>query len=272
MVQPVEDANATVRGPTPDEKSTSPPTLAPNQPAPPTPTSTPGKLFGPNGLNINQFIRELGIYLFNIFQNAVGTVLDVLSNTVFVTIFVIFLLAGRNPHAVRSGVYADIDLKIRKYIITKLGVSAVTGILVWVTLRLIGLELAVVFGILAFMLNFIPSIGSVISTFLPLPVAMAQFQGELMPILLVVLIPGAVQIVMGNGIEPKLMGDGLNLHPVSILLALSFWGLLWGVVGMFLAAPITAVVRIILMQFEAFKPLGQLLAGKLPVIKSNHNE
>jgi AI-2 transport protein TqsA len=68
-------------------------------------------------------------------------------------------------------------------------------------------------------------------------------------------------MVMGNVIEPKLMGEGLNLHPVTVLLALSFWGLLWGIVGMFLAAPITAAIRIVLMQFDTLRPIGNLLAG-----------
>jgi AI-2 transport protein TqsA len=68
--------------------------------------------------------------------------------------------------------------------------------------------------------------------------------------------------VIGNIIEPKLMGKGLDLHPVTIMLALSFWGLLWGIVGMFLAAPITAAIRIVLMQFDTFRPVANLLAGE----------
>ena len=70
-------------------------------------------------------------------------------------------------------------------------------------------------------------------------------------------------VIIGSLIDPKLMGEGLNLHPVTILLALSFWGLLWGIVGMFLAAPITAAIRIVLMQFDTLKPVGMLLAGKV---------
>ena len=213
---------------------------------------------------IISFINQFSENLFSLLENAWKLVLGVIWNTIFVTIFVIFLLSGRNPRKVRSSIYRDIDQKIRRYIVTKLVVSAFTGLFVWFTLNHFGLELAVVFGILAFLLNFIPSIGSIISTFLPLPIAVAQFQGEVGTIVLVMLIPGVIQLVMGNVVEPKLMGGGLNLHPITILLALSFWGLLWGVVGMFLAAPITAVIRIVLMQFESLKPLGELLTGKLP--------
>ena len=71
-------------------------------------------------------------------------------------------------------------------------------------------------------------------------------------------------IIIGNGIEPKIMGEGLDLHPVTILLGLVFWGLLWGVVGMLLAAPIMAVVRLVLGRFETTRAVGELLAGRLP--------
>ncbi len=79
-----------------------------------------------------------------------------------------------------------------------------------------------------------------------------------------ILIPGAIQMVIGNGIEPKLMGEGLQLHPVTVLLALSFWTLLWGPIGAILAVPITAGIRIVLMRFESGKTAGNLLAGILP--------
>jgi AI-2 transport protein TqsA len=73
-----------------------------------------------------------------------------------------------------------------------------------------------------------------------------------------------VQLVIGNGLDPLLMGQNLNLSPVTILAALVFWGLLWGVVGMLLAAPLTAILRIILAQFETTRPMSELLAGRLP--------
>ncbi len=216
-----------------------------------------------------QWIRQSSQGLLNLLRNTVGMALQVVSGTVFVMIFVIFLLAGRNPRSIRTGVYADVDQKIRRYVGIKLVISAITGLLVWLSLRVIGLELAGVFGILAFLLNFIPSIGSVIAVLLPIPMAVAQFQDGLWPIVLVILFPSIIQIVIGNIIDPKLMGEGLNLHPVTILLALSFWGLLWGIVGMFLAAPMTAVIRIVLMQFDTLQPIGRLLAGQLPNSKDH---
>ena len=80
----------------------------------------------------------------------------------------------------------------------------------------------------------------------------------------VVLIPGAIQMTIGNVIEPKLMGGGMKLHPVTILLSLAVWGLLWGPMGMLLAVPMTAAIRIVLDHFEITQPASRLLAGTLP--------
>jgi len=212
-------------------------------------------------IDTQQIIKDLKNYIFNIVTNAFGTILGLISSMVFVIIFVLFLLMGRNPYTTHSQVYSEVVGKIRKYVGIKIVISALTGILVWTTLAIVGLELAGVFGILAFLLNFIPSIGSIIVTFLPVPIAVVQFQSSPWLIVLVVAIPGAIQTLLGNIIEPKLQGEGLNLHPVTILLALSFWGLLWGIVGMFLAAPITAAIRIALMQYDMLRPVARLMAG-----------
>lgn len=218
------------------------------------------------GLDLSQdqvlaAIRELP--MLNVVRQTAGGVVGLVSNGVLVIIFVIYLLAGRNPHKLRTGFYAEVDQKVRRYIVTKVATSAATGIAVGIILTLFGLDLALVFGVLAFFLNFIPSVGSIISTLLPLPLAMVQFDSFWM-VAGVFLVPGAVQMIVGNGIEPMVMGEGLQLHPVTILLALVFWGLIWGVVGMFLAAPITAVFRIVLDRFEMTRPIAGLLAGQLP--------
>ncbi|MFQ5790104.1 MAG: AI-2E family transporter [Acidobacteriota bacterium] len=209
--------------------------------------------------------------LLSMLRSTAGTVVGLVSNGLLVLIFVIYLLAGRRPNELRKGIYAEIDLKIRRYIVTKVGTSAATGILVGIILALFGLDLALVFGVLAFLLNFIPNVGSIIATLLPVPLAVVQFE-SLWPIVGIVLLPGGVQMIIGNGIEPKLMGEGLELHPVTILLALVFWGLLWGIVGMLLAAPMTAVLRIVLGRFETTRPVAELLAGHLPEAESARRE
>jgi AI-2 transport protein TqsA len=80
----------------------------------------------------------------------------------------------------------------------------------------------------------------------------------------VIAIPGAIHLTIGNLVAPKLMGRGMELHPVTVLLALAFWGLIWGIVGMVLAMPISASLRIVLSRFTTTRPLANLLAGQLP--------
>jgi AI-2 transport protein TqsA len=186
-----------------------------------------------------------------------------LTSGFLVLVFTIFLLAGRTPHEKRIGIYQQIDAKIRRYVVTKVTTSAITGILVGSLLAILRVDLAFVFGVLAFFLNFIPNVGSIIAVLLPVPLAVVQFDSWV-HIGLVVALPGLVQLTVGNVVEPKLMGEGLALHPVSILLALVFWGLIWGVVGMLLAAPITAVLAIVLGRFETTRPISNLMAGRLP--------
>ena len=168
----------------------------------------------------------------------------------------------QTPVLILSGV-AEMDSKIRRYLMTKVITSALTGVLVGSILWLFGLEMALLFGFLAFILNFIPSVGSIVATLLPLPMALVQFDSSL-AIVGIILIPGALQLAVGNAIEPRLIGEGLDLHPLTILLALIFWGLIWGIVGMLLAAPITAILKIIMARFETTAPIAEVLAGRLP--------
>jgi AI-2 transport protein TqsA len=216
----------------------------------------------------SKFISDLKQRLPTIVTQVAGTgtvlIMNLIANGMLITFFVIFLLAGRNSRRQRLGLHKELETAVRRYIVIKFTISAVTGLLVWWILSMLGLHMAFVFGLLTFLLNFIPSIGSVIATILPLPLAMAQFGGDWTMIICVVAIPGGLQLVIGNAIEPKLMGRGLELHPVTILMSLAFWGLLWGYMGMVLAVPITAMIRIVLVRFETTRAIGNLLGGKLP--------
>ena len=217
------------------------------------------------GLDLRQedILPRLEGHIVAVAGGVTGVALSFISTVTWVTILVLFLLAGRNPAMIRTGVYAEIDQQIRQYIGTKIFISTLTGLMVWATLALIGLESAFVFGVLAFLLNFIPTVGSIIATLLPLPIAAAQFD-TMWPIIAVIVLPGTANFLIGSGLEPKLLGRGLNLHPVTIILSLTFWALLWGIPGALLATPMTAIIRIVLIQFDTLRPLGDLLAGKLP--------
>lgn len=210
-----------------------------------------------------KLIDELQAKLPALLSGTVGTALNLVSTGFLAIIFVVFLLAGRQSPPTTAGIYAEIETAIRRYVTTKFLISAATGILVGLILWAFGLPMASLFGLLAFLLNFIPSIGSIIATLLPIPVAVAEFDNP-WTILAVVILPGSIHMFIGNVLEPKLMGEGLELHPVTVLLSLAAWGLLWGPIGMLLAVPITAMIRIVLMRFGTTRPMGELLAGKLP--------
>ena len=191
-------------------------------------------------------------------------IFDLLSQGSLVLIFLVFLLIGGTTRTEPSGgVLGQVESRIKRYIATKALVSAVTGVLVGVVLTLLRVELALVFGLLAFLLNFIPNIGSLIATLLPLPVVLVSPDSTVTTVILAVALPGAIQIIMGNFIEPKIMGGSLDLHPVTILLALIMWGMLWGIVGMLLATPLTAVMKILCERIEHTAPFADLLAGRL---------
>lgn len=81
-------------------------------------------------------------------------------------------------------------------------------------------------------------------------------------VVLVLAIPGLIQFTIGNVIAPKVMGETLDLHPVTILLALIFWGMLWGIPGALLATPITAIMRLMLARMELTAPLSSWMAGR----------
>ncbi len=193
-------------------------------------------------------------------------VLEFFGQTILVALFFVFLVAGtrlkrRAADKPGSMSYAVND-KIARYLGVKFLTSLTTGIFVGVVLAILGVDLALLFGLLAFLLNFIPSIGSIVATILPLPVAFLQY-GAGWQLVLALALPGLIQFVIGSLIEPRIMGESLGLHPVVVLLALLLWGFLWGIPGMLLAVPITAVLKIAFERNEITEPLSRLLEGRM---------
>lgn len=150
---------------------------------------------------------------------------------------------------------------ISKYLSVKVFTSFITGFLSFIVLRIIGIELAGLWAFLIFLLNFIPSIGSMIATLFPSLFSIVQY-GEFSTFLVVFIAIGAIQLLVGNVIEPNIMGDTLNISPLVIIVGLAFWGALWGIIGMLLSAPITAIMIIILSQFPTTKNLAILMSHK----------
>ena len=196
-----------------------------------------------------------------------NAIVGLLSQSLLVLIFVLYLLLG-GARQKASGVWAEIETQVEHYIVTKALISLATGLLVGLTLAVLGVDLALVFGLLAFLLNFIPSVGSIIATLLPLPVVVVSPDISTTTAILAILLPSLIQIIIGNIIEPKVMGEALDLHPIVILMTLIVWGMLWGVVGMLLATPMTAILKILFERLEPMAPVAQVLAGRLDVLRS----
>ncbi len=141
--------------------------------------------------------------------------------------------------------FKDITEQIQRYIVTKFLISLSMGILFGLILWLFGVQFFIIWASLALLLNFIPNVGSVIAVILPSLMALIQYQSfgyaSIVAGVLIIL-----QNIIGNLIEPKIFGDQLGLNPLVILLSLLLWGYLWGIVGMFLSVPLTAVIKIIL--------------------------
>ncbi len=196
-----------------------------------------------------------------------------LSQGVTVLIFLMFLLLeqGRparpgggssrdrtDPTVGRASMQRTVRDGVQQYISVKMVTSAVTGIAVGSILMALKVPAAVLFGVLTFMLNFIPTIGSVVAVALPVPVLLAG-NADLLTLGLAVALPGAVQFVVGQIWENKLLGDRFDLRASVVLLGLVFWGHIWGIVGMILATPITAVLKTLLRGSELTRPVAVLM-------------
>ncbi len=162
-------------------------------------------------------------------------------------------------------VILSISESIQRYFSVKLFTSALTAGTAYLVMKPMGLDFAETWALLAFFLNFIPNIGSVIATILPALVALVQFD-SFGPFLVIAIGVSAVQFTIGSFIEPALMGRSLNLSPLVIILSLTFWASVWGVVGMFLSVPIMVIALIVCSHIPAWRPFAVILSkdGNIP--------
>jgi predicted PurR-regulated permease PerM len=155
----------------------------------------------------------------------------------------------------------QINNSVQQYLGLKTLISFLTGALVTIVLTIAGVDFALLWGVLTFILNFIPTIGSIVAT-LP-PIAITLFQSaSISKTLVIAILLLCIQFLVGNVLEPKLMGRGLNLSPLVVLFSLIFWGWLWGIPGMLLSIPLTAAIRIAMEQIEATKTVAVLISSK----------
>ena len=220
-----------------------------------------------NSLGLSQALRQFLI-------SFSGNILSFVSGFTLVVIFLFFLLiehrsisnridkafnAQQGRH-IKNATYL-IYRRIGRYLTTKVLISMLTGVLMFIIFSIIGIDFPVVWGMLAFLFNFIPSIGSLVISALSILFAIIQFAPTWPPIIAAAVATVAAQFSIGNILEPKLLGDSLNLSPVVIILSLLIWGYLWGVAGMFLAVPLTVVIKNTLEHIPLVKPLGIMMGS-----------
>jgi AI-2 transport protein TqsA len=154
-----------------------------------------------------------------------------------------------------------IDHSIGNYVALKTLTSLMTGFLSYFALFFIGIDAPIFWAFLIFVLNFIPTIGSLIATVFPTLFAVLQF-GDVTNGILVLTIVGAIQMIIGNVVEPRLMGNSLNISPLVVFLTLAAWGVIWGISGMLLSVPITVILIIIMSEFPGTQPIAILLSQR----------
>ncbi len=222
-----------------------------------------GSLGGEDFKSLGFVARQMGSSFFSF-----------LGNMIWVILFIIFILAekddidqkiikafGRRGAEPLLEAGQRINKAVQDYLGLKTLISLGTGLLVFLALYLFTTPFALLWGVLAFCLNFIPNIGSLIAVVPPVAITLFQY-GSLPRTLGVCVVLIVIQMVVGNFVEPKVMGKGLNLSPIAVLFALLFWGWMWGMPGMLLSVPLTAAIKIAFEQVEATRPIALLMAGK----------
>lgn len=155
----------------------------------------------------------------------------------------------------------QIKSDIKSYFVVKTLISLATWCVSWVILFFYWLDFFVFWAFLIFLLNYIPNIWSMIAVFFPVVFSLVQFQSVTLTLSLWIILT-AVQIFFGNALEPKLMGNRLNLSPLVILISLIFWGTIWGATGMLLCIPIMVMINITLAHIESTRPIAVLMSEK----------
>ncbi|MGF1529881.1 MAG: AI-2E family transporter [Puniceicoccaceae bacterium] len=155
---------------------------------------------------------------------------------------------------------------IRRYVGIKTLASLLTGVMSYLVMRVIGIDFPFFWAFLIFLLNFIPTIGSIIATAFPTIVSLVQFESFQM-FLMTGLCLTSIQVTIGNFVEPRLMGDTLNLSPLVILFSLAYWSFSWGIFGAFLCVPLTVVVMIIFSNFGITRPIA-ILASRAGAVQT----
>ncbi len=159
----------------------------------------------------------------------------------------------------------DINARVSRYLAVKTLINIALGVVSWAIMAAFGVEFAALWAVLIALFNYVPYVGSFVGVAFPAVMAVAQF-GDVNTVLALVAVLAAAQLVVGNVIEPRVMGGALNLSPWVVLVSLTVWSSLWGVAGAVVSVPITAIMVVVLSEFERTRPVAILLSrdGDIP--------
>lgn len=156
----------------------------------------------------------------------------------------------------------NIVSQVTRYISIKFIISLATGVLVWLGLTIVRQDFALVWGFFAFVMNFIPTFGSIFSWALTTLFAVLQFYPAPAPIAFAAIWLLLINFVLGNIVEPRIEGQNLGISPFIILVSLSLWGWMWGFVGMIIAVPIMVIIKIVCVNFSFLHPIAIFLGNR----------
>ena len=215
----------------------------------------------------------------NIATNVGASVANIVTSTGMIIVYMIFLfveqstfnkkfsalIPNKKEYKKARFIVDSIDDNMKKYLFMKTVLSAITGVLSYFWLQMIGVEFAGIWAFIVFITSYIPTIGAIVACTLPILYSLVTAPSLQQPILTAIGLIG-LQVIFGNILEPKFTGKTLNLSTLAILINLVFWGMIWGVAGMFFSVPLLVAIFIITAQFDSTRWIAVLLSadGKIP--------
>jgi len=231
-----------------------------------------GSMLGLATLSIEDLVE--GIHIGDVVPQLATAVSSLVGQAGLVLVYVLFLLLEQRRFGAKlNALIADEDQQrrvqsilgriqadLRTYVWIKTLTSVATGAISYTVLLIVGVDYAAFWAVIIFLLNYIPTIGSLLGVAFPAFLALVQFETPV-PALVVAGVLGSVQFAIGNIVEPRMMGRSLNLSPLVVILSLVVWGNIWGVVGMFLCVPLTGMIMIAMSYITATRPIAVLLSS-----------
>lgn len=224
-----------------------------------------------NQPNLTQLVSQIDLRPF--ISNIAGTMASIAGNAGLILIYVLFifleqasfgtklqaLLKGSKYEGTVEEIIDTISVKIETYVAIKTFVSMLTGTACYIVLVLNDVDYASFWAFIIFLLNYIPTVGSMLAVLFPALLSLVQFP-TFTPFLIIISSLGFIQVLIGNILEPRLMGNSLNLSPLVVMLSLALWGSIWGVAGMFLSVPFTVILMIIFSEFPKTRSIAIILS------------